>query len=167
MRCALSRAQATRSSLDRRTDMIVHTDKGGCVRRGLGAAHIRSWMRTRHADSRDVRGPLWRTASPRRVPPLYRRSLPSGRVSRDESTGSCTCSSSCPGECRECLCVSVTVPVVRRSARTRYSIRRNRLTNHRVPSVPHVFHRGPCTRTVSVEVSLRMALRVESPFLSV
>jgi hypothetical protein len=62
LRCALSRAQATRSSLDRRTDMIVHTDKGGCVRRGLGAAHIRSWMRTRHADSRDVRGPLWRTA---------------------------------------------------------------------------------------------------------
>jgi hypothetical protein len=43
-RCrTLSRAQATRSSLlDRRTDMIVHTDKGGCVRRGLGAAHIRS-----------------------------------------------------------------------------------------------------------------------------
>jgi hypothetical protein len=162
MRCALSRAQATRSSLDRRTDMIVHTDKGGCVRRGLGAAHIRSWMRTRHADSRDVRGPLWRTGSQRRVPLLYRRSLPSGRVSRAESwlvhvlvvvSG-------------ECLCVSLSVTVVRRSARTRYSIRRND-ESPGSSSVPHVFHRGPCTRTVSVEVSLRMALRVESPFLSV
>jgi hypothetical protein len=39
MRCALSRAQATRSSLDRRTDMIVHTDKGGCAPGFWGGTH--------------------------------------------------------------------------------------------------------------------------------